>query len=140
MKKTFALNLVLLFVLLTNCKNETPLTGGNIEQTAWELVQMPASLPEGTTFSLSFEAGTLFGQGPCNRYHATYNVSQSELQIFGGIGRTKIECPANGPLEQQYYNYLANAQTFGFKEEHLVIRTKEGDLVFKNIKFSGSLQ
>ena len=135
MKNSCILGTLLSLFLLSNCKQETPLVNGKIEQTAWQLVQMPAKLPGGTTFTLSFQAGTLFGQGSCNRYNATYNASVNELQVFDGLGRTNEDCPVNGELEKQYYNYLANAQIFGFKGEQLVIRTKEGDLVFKNIKF-----
>lgn len=138
-------NLVVVTILsigilsLVSCGNSGPLTEGSIEQTAWELEKIPGEkIPEGVTFKISFEAGTLFGEGPCNRYHATYNAGNGELTVFGGIGRSTFECPANGPLELAYYNQLAQAETFGFRGEQLVIRTKDGDLVFNNVRFSSN--
>lgn len=138
-------NLVVVTILsicilsLVYCGNSGPLTEGSIEQTAWEVEKIPGQkIPEGVTFKISFEAGTLVGEGPCNRYHATYNARGSELKIFGGIGRSNFECPANGPLELAYYNQLAQAEIFGFSGEQLVIRTKDGDLVFNNVRFSSN--
>lgn len=125
---------------LITCKDNATLTPGSIEQTAWQLTKMPTKMPEGTDFKIAFEAGTLVGKGPCNRYHATYYTSEGDFSISGGIGRTELECPASGPLEEAFYNYLHSSKTVGFKGEQLVLRSPSGDLVFDNIRFTTELE
>ena len=87
---------------LSNCGGNAELTQGSIEQTTWQLIKMPTKMPKETSFKIAFEAGTLVGKGPCNRYHATYYASEGTFSISGGIGRTQEDCPASGPLEKAY--------------------------------------
>ena len=139
MKRIVGLTVFLLGLGLYSCKDNASLIFGSVEQTAWELTKMPTKLPEGVTFKIAFEAGTLVGKGPCNRYHATYYISEGEFNTSGGIGRTKLECPANGEREEAFYNYLYNTKTIGYKGEQLVMRSAAGDLVFNKIPFTTKL-
>lgn len=139
MNRIIGLVVIGLCLSLTNCSNDAPLEQGSIEQTAWQLVKMPTKMPEETRFKIAFEAGTLVGKGPCNRYHATYYASEGTFSISGGIGRTQEECPASGPLERDFYNYLHSTNTFGYRGEQLVMRSSLGDMVFESIPFTTNL-
>ena len=139
MKRIIGLMFLVGSLSLLGCKDTTTLTVGSVEQTAWQLAKMPTQMPEGTNFKIAFEAGTLVGKGPCNRYHATYYASEGTFSISGGIGRTNFECPASGQLEKDFYNYLHSTKTIGYKGEQLVMRSPAGDLVFDNIPFTTEL-
>ncbi len=139
MNRIIGLLILGLGLSLSNCGNNAQLVQGSIEQTSWQLVKMPTKMPKETVFKIAFEAGTLVGKGPCNRYHATYYASEGTFNISGGIGRTQEECPASGPLEKDFYNYLHSTTTFGYKGEQLVMRSDLGDLVFESIPFTTNL-
>ncbi len=139
MNRIIGLLVMGLCLSLSNCGNNAQLEQGSIEQTAWQLVEMPTKMPKETSFKIAFEAGTLVGKGPCNRYHATYYASEGTFSISGGIGRTQEECPASGPLEKDYYNYLHSSTIFGYQGEQLVMRSSYGDLVFESIPFTTEL-
>ena len=124
---------------LSNCGGNAELTQGSIEQTTWQLIKMPTKMPKETSFKIAFEAGTLVGKGPCNRYHATYYASEGTFSISGGIGRTQEDCPASGPLEKDFYNYLHSTNTIGYKGEQLVMRSSYGDMVFEALPFTTRL-
>ena len=139
MKRIICLAWVLLSLGLYSCQDNTPLTIGSIEQTSWQLLKMPTKMLETSNFKIAFEAGTLYGKGPCNRYHATYYISEGEFNTSGGIGRTNFECPANGEIEKAFYDYLYNTKTIGYKGEQLVLRSSAGDMVFESIPFTTKL-
>jgi len=90
------------------------------------LVEAPATLH----FSLDGEKGTLSGRSGCNRYFASYSLSNEHLHI-GAIGSTRMLCsPAQMAQETQYFQALASAGRCVSSKGELFIAYQGGTLRF----------
>src|SRR5262249_28319828 len=72
--------------------------------------------------TLSFpEAGKVTGNGLCNRFFGTSEISGTSLR-FTGLGSTRMACPE--PImnqETNYLNALQAAERFEWKDPYLLI-------------------
>lgn len=125
MKQTFFLAIVLAFTL-TSC---APPVGGPIEDTFWKLTYMNGEIPEGVEVSAVFKEGKITGKGACNRYFADYEIDGGTLKV-GPVGATKMMCPEQATLEDQYFGILPKALAFSVKGETLSVQCEGAKLRF----------
>ena len=97
---------------------DPPLTGcaghpHDLIQGDWRLEQIDgASLPGGTSITLSLNGSHFSGQSGCNRYSGTLLPAGAELR-FGPVALTRMACaPDRMALETQFLDHLARSTGF----------------------------
>lgn len=101
-----------------------------MDDTVWVLQSMTDKVPAGVEIELQFEKDKITGKGVCNRYFADYELNGKQIN-FQSVGATKMMCEQHNDWEAKYFQALQNAQEFTLQKEKLIIKTKDGDLIFK---------
>ena len=81
-----------------------------IEGRAWVLATPGGQPAPQQSPTITFQGGTLTGQGPCNNYSATYTLDGSALTI-GQVTSTQMAC-ADLALETAYFAALPSATSW----------------------------
>lgn len=121
-------------------------TVADLENTSWRLAYYGTSgdttdVIEGTEVTLQFEGdGQAGGNGGCNSYGTTYEVSNGALS-FGEIVTTLMACSGEGIMEQEdaYLAALRSAEAFEVTADQLEILYDGGDrvLTFERMEADG---
>jgi heat shock protein HslJ len=96
----------------------------SLEGTEWALIAYRKTSPiEGTEITATFKDGQVSGSAGCNSYFGSYDASGADIS-FGVIAQTEMACmDPEGVMDQEteYLGYLAQAQTYRFEGDRLLI-------------------
>lgn len=116
---------ILFTTLLVGCcdcrkraKLEKPLVG-----TEWQLVQIMGRdvVSEGDSFTLLMhDNGNVTGQGDCNRFTATYEVTPSRALTIADLGSTRRYCE-NYEAENRYFDILERVTHYEMDAESMLL-------------------
>jgi putative lipoprotein len=96
---------------------------GDLEGTLWELEDLSGDgVVSGTHVTLDFsEKGRATGNGSCNRYFSTVEMSGSSIR-FGAVGATRMACATAVSLQEvKYFEALEAAHRFTIEDNTLSI-------------------
>ncbi len=96
---------------------------GDLAGTSWELAELGGeSVVSGTHITLDFaEKGRATGNGSCNRYFSTVEISGSSIR-FGAVGATRMACATAVSLQEvKYFEALEAAHRFTIEDNTLSI-------------------
>lgn len=122
---------ILALFFLYSCDSKQSNQSTEINNTSWVLHSIQGTKVSEVDISLEFAAERISGKGICNRYFANYKLNKQQI-IVESVGATKMMCPEQAALEDQYLMALQNAQTWSIDNQFLTIKTSDGDLVFKH--------
>lgn len=121
----FSLMLIITMALATGCcdcrkrsKLEKPLVG-----TEWQLVQImgrEVTAAEDSYTILFHDNGTATGAGDCNRFTATFTVTQSRALTIDNLGSTRRYCP-NYEAEGEYYDMLEGVTHYEMDADNMLL-------------------
>lgn len=101
-------------LILTRVDPEAASASGDLAGSSWELEDLNgAGVVEGTHVTLDFaEKGRATGNGSCNRYFSTVDISGSSIR-FGAVGATRMACATPVSLQEvKYFEALEAAHRF----------------------------
>jgi len=101
-------------LMLTRVDPEAASASGDLAGSSWVLEDLNgAGVVEGTHVTLDFaEKGRATGNGSCNRYFSTVDVSGSSIR-FGAVGATRMACATPVSLQEvRYFEALEAAHRF----------------------------
>ncbi len=123
--------------LSMNCTKATASQSGAraLSSTEWRLVSISqngatTNVPEGLKVDATFEDGRVSGAGVCNRYFASFRVSQDRTISIGEIGATLMMCPDHADFERQYFRMLKASTRYDVRNGVLELSTPDGSLHF----------
>jgi heat shock protein HslJ len=116
---------------VTHIANEKRIEG------EWDVNLMyksPDSLPEKLSeVTLVFTSSSISGKAPCNRISGNYTIADFKI-TFSNIAATKMACDRL-EKEAMYLELLSGSvDNFTFAENRLVLRNKNGGVVFECTK------
>ena len=116
---------ILLTILMVGCcdcrkraKLEKPLVG-----TEWQLVQIMGRdiVPQGDCFTLLLhDNGNATGQGDCNRFTATYQVTPTRAFTLSDLGSTRRYCE-NYEAENRYFDILERVTHYEMDADNMLL-------------------
>ena len=92
--------------------SEEPLTGTTWKLVAWGTSQSPEKPLEQTQITLRFGENKINGSSGCNRYMASYQLTETQLKI-ASTASTRMACEGQVMRqERQYLSALQAAQSY----------------------------
>ena len=80
--------------------------------------------------NLQFEEnGNVNGEGGCNSFFATYQVSSDGKLIFGPVGSTKMACADGMELENSYFTAISRVAQFRTADGQVTLASADGKTV-----------
>jgi putative lipoprotein len=110
-------------LILTRVDPEAATATGDLSGSSWVLEDLNgAGVVEGTHVTLDFaEKGRATGNGSCNRYFSTVDISGSSIR-FGAVGATRMACATPVSLQEvKYFEALESAHRFTLESNTLSI-------------------
>ena len=110
-------------LVLTRVDPESAGAFGDLTRSSWVLVDLNGDgVVEGTHVTLDFgENGRATGNGSCNRYFSTVEISGSSIR-FGAVGATRMACGTSVSLQEvKYFEALEAAHRFTVEGNSLSI-------------------
>jgi len=101
-------------LMLTRVDPEAASASSDLAGSSWVLEDLNgAGVVEGTHVTLDFaEKGRAAGNGSCNRYFSTVDISGSSIR-FGAVGATRMACATPVSLQEvKYFEALEAAHRF----------------------------
>jgi len=115
-------------LLLTRVDPEASTASNELPGTSWVLQDLAGDgIVAGTHVTLDFSAnGRATGNGSCNRYFATVEISGSSIR-FGAVGATRMACATPVSLQEvRYFGALEAASEFTVEGNTLSISSGSG--------------
>ncbi len=113
---------------LTACETPTAQDESRLTQVDW-VAQTINGKPviEPGRVTLSFSEARVSGRSGCNIYSGPVTYGKGTLKV-GALISTKMACVANGVMQQEsdYLNTLGAAQSYGYRNDRLVLSTPAG--------------
>ena len=98
---------------------------------AWRVATIDGAPPDGRAgVSLHFEPdGRLFGQGPCNRYHAGYRIEGDKV-LFSSGATTRMFCGEEiMRAEQRFMASLSGGAVWRVAGDSLTLAAENGAMI-----------
>jgi heat shock protein HslJ len=100
-----------LTMLLTACTTRSPNAESNLEGETWVLVNLNGSDPlEGRQLILQFDSGQVSGNGGCNQYGGSYQITGEAIRFYD-LFSTEMACMDPEGIMKQEQIYLELLQT-----------------------------
>ncbi len=105
---------------------------GELSKHDWQLVEMGRSstlrpIPPEFIITIGFEEGRVHGASACNRYFASYRLSDESQLQFQAIGATRMMCSeAAMVLEEEYFDALEQVESYQLRADQLTLFYEQG--------------
>ena len=118
--------------------NASDLNHDRLDGSSWDLYSYRQSrLIEGTSFSITFEAGQVQGNAGCNSFFGSYSVDQNRI-VFSALGMTEMACLEPEGLmdqEQALLAFLGDSKTFELSDGRLKFFRADGEaLILESLR------
>jgi heat shock protein HslJ len=115
---------------------QEPLVGTNWILESFHTADAVSSVLTGTSITAVFGPdGTVSGSAGCNRYFASYTMTETSLSI-GTAGSTKMACGTPGMMQQEstYLSLLSQTKTYTIRGDQLILADAKGTPIFSYAK------